>query len=630
MNWFFFWGPKLEVMTMAGRQRLIRSLAVLVLLSGTVALAAENAVETRMLKDITYLASDELEGRGVSTQGINLAADYIAEQFKKAGLKPAGVDGSYFQPFTMVSGASKPNGPSFLKLRGPLGQEIDLKLGEDFQAVGMSTSGKVKAPLVFAGFGITAEKAGYDDYKGIDVAGKIAVVMRKIPRGGENEVPGFEGGLNGPLAALANKLMNAAEHKAAGVIFVNDRLTAKNSDALMPFDHTAQDRDPAELPSVHLRREVVSEMLESVTGRTLRDLELDIDRNLQPHSVALTGWEASLEVNVTRPVLAVKNVVGVLEGAGPLAKETVVIGAHYDHLGYGGPGSLARDRGKKEIHHGADDNASGTTTVMELARRFGAMQNRQGRRLVFMTFSGEESGLLGSLYYCKHPIFPLSDTVAMVNLDMVGRMGKDKDSGKDKLLVEASGTAKNFDALLDELNQKYGFAMAKEPNLLPDSDHYSFYAKGVPVIFYWTGYHADYHRPSDTSDKINVAGMARIADIAEETMLRLSEAKERPEFVKVTVKSRGGSGGGPSGPKLGLMPAYGDNKEGVLIQEVTEGKPAAKAGLKGGDRILELAGKPVKNLETYMTLMAGRKAGEPMEVVIERDGVRMTIKVTPE
>src|SRR5262249_31333098 len=159
-------------------------------------------------------------------------------------------------------------------------------------------------------------------------------------------------GLNSPYAALATKLLNAAEHKAVGVIFVNDRLTARNGDALMPFDHTAQDRDPASLPSVHLRREVVNQMLQSATGRTLPHLEADIDRNLQPHSVALTGWEASLEVNVIRPTLAVKNVIGVLEGAGPLAKETVIVGAHYDHLGYGGPGSLARDRGKKEIHHG--------------------------------------------------------------------------------------------------------------------------------------------------------------------------------------------------------------------------------------------------------------------------------------
>jgi hypothetical protein len=614
---------------MSGRQRLIPFLAALLLLSCTFALAAENAVETRMRKDVAYLASDELEGRGVSTLGINLAADYIAGEFKLAGLKPAGVDGSYFQPFTMISGASKADGPCALTLRGPLGQEVQLKLDDDFQAIGMCSSGKVKAPLVFAGFGITSEKAGYDDYKGIDVAGKIVIVLRKLPRA-ENEQAGFEGGLNGPLAALATKLMNASEHKAAGVLFVNDRITARNGDKLMPFDYTAEDRDPAEMPSAHLRREVVNEMIESVTGRTLRDLELDIDRNLQPHSVALTGWEASLEVNVTRPTLAVKNVIGVLEGAGPLANETVIVGAHYDHLGYGGRGSLARDPRKKEIHHGADDNASGSTTVMELARRFGALQNRQGRRLVFMTFSGEESGLLGSIHYCKHPIFPLSDTVAMVNLDMVGRMGKDKESGKDKLLVEASGTAKSFNALLDELNRKYDFELAREPNLLPDSDHYSFYAKGIPVIFYWTGYHADYHRPSDTADKINVAGMARVADITEDTLRQLSEAKERPEFVKVAVKSRGGSGGGPGGPRLGLMPAYGDSKEGVLIQEVTDGKPAARAGLKGGDRIVELAGKPVKNLETYMTLMAGRKAGEPMDVVIERDGKRMTIKVTPE
>jgi Zn-dependent M28 family amino/carboxypeptidase len=303
----------------------------------------------------------------------------------------------------------------------------------------------------------------------------------------------------------------------------------------------------------------------------------------------------------------------------------VVVGAHYDHLGYGGAGGSLAGLKRMAIHHGADDNGSGTTTVMELARRFAAMPGRQGRRLLFMTFSGEELGLLGSAHYCRAPLLPLADTVSMLNLDMVGRLRPDKDSGLDKLLSEGSGTAAAFKDLVDKLAKKHAFKMVNKPSGFGPSDHASFCAKKVPVLFFWTDYHADYHRPSDTSDKINVPGMRRIADLGEDVLLYLTTVEKRPAFVEV-------KGGGPlspsmNGPRLGIRPSYGDDGDGVLLEGVQGGGPAAQAGLKEGDRIIEMAGKPVKNLQTYMEVMSGQKKGGTLEVRIIRDGKKMTVKV---
>jgi Zn-dependent M28 family amino/carboxypeptidase len=355
----------------------------------------------------------------------------------------------------------------------------------------------------------------------------------------------------------------------------------------------------------------------------LLDVEKAIDRDLKPRGAALTGWKADVQTAVKREVVTVKNVIGVVEGAGPLANEIVVVGAHYDHLGYGGRGSRAAKPGNKEIHHGADDNASGTTTMMELGRRFAKMKDRQGRKLVFMAFSAEESGLLGSRHYCnKEPLFPLEKTVAMINLDMVGRMEADPKTKVEKLRVEGVGTAKGFEQLIDKLNP--GFQLVKNKGGTGPSDHDSFYRKKIPVIFYWTGTHSDYHKPSDTSDKINIVGMRKIADLSEKTIAHLAAEPKRPEYVLVASTA---SGPAPKGPRLGIVPGYEENKEGLMVDGVQDGGPAATAGIKKGDLIVEIAGKQVKNINTYMVLMAEQRVGQAFEVAVMRDGQKVKLKV---
>jgi hypothetical protein len=611
------------------RRQKLRSLwaSLGVLVAAAAALGAEATTaarnlesEVRIKNDIFFLASPECEGRGPLTGGIDRAADFIAAEFKKVGLKPVGADGSWFQPFTIPG--NKLEGPAVLVLRGPAGQTVELRQGVHFQPFGMAGPGKLTAPVAFVGYGITGKESGYNDYQGLDVAGKVVIALRDTPRATatEKEVV-FEGSRRRQLASFTEKLANAERHKVAAILFVNDAETARTGDDLLDFNYTALARTSNKLPAFHIRRAVLETMLLR-SGAELSALEREIDRDLKPRSRILEGWTANLELKTKRDRVGLKNVVGVLEGAGPLAKETVVVGAHYDHLGFGSGSSLANLK-KMTIHHGADDNASGTTGLLELARRFGAMQNRQGRRLVFIAFSGEELGLFGSDHYVKSPIYPLADTASMFNLDMIGRLRPDNETKKDKLLIEGAGSAKTFNELLDTLNRKFDFKMVKKASGAGPSDHASFYAKKVPVLFFWTDYHADYHRPSDTADKINIAGLRKVVDLGEDVVMHMATVEKRPEFVEV----KGGSSTAGRGPRLGIAPADDAKGDGAVIAEVEPGAPADKAGLKKGDRIVTFAGKPIKDFKALVVELGNQQSGTTVEVVIQRDGKPITVKV---
>jgi hypothetical protein len=593
---------------------------------------AQDPVTARLRTDLTFLASDACEGRGPGTAGIDKAADYIAAAFKAAGLKGGMPDGSFFQPFT-VRGSPELGKDVGVTLRGPDGQTVTLKLGDDFQPMGLSGTGTAEAPVVFAGFGVTSEKPAYDDYKDVDVAGKVVLMIRKAPRYGDEKHPFADDQTVQQIAALATKLANAEKHKAAAVILVND--AGEKDDALMDFGYSAFG-SPVRIPAAHVKRSTADTMLKAALDKPLADVEKAIEADLKPQSAPLKGWTAKVAVTVERKTIPVKNVVGVLEGSGPLANETVVIGAHYDHLGHGGRGTGSLAGRAKAIHHGADDNASGTTALIELARRFGAPPPREEggvgvRRLVFIAFSGEEMGLLGSQFYADHPLFPLATTTAMINLDMVGRLAEDPDTHQGKLEVGGTGTAKEFDALIDKVNAKYGFALKKSKSGVGPSDHTSFYLKGVPVFFFFTGLHKQYHRPTDTVDLINFAGMRKVTNLVEELARYLATESARPEYVKGVGNPFGGGAGRGNVPRLGFMPGnYDDEADGVLIGSVTKDGPADKGGLKDGDRIMAVAGSPVKNMTAYMDVMMKQKRGQPVEVTVLRKGERLTLKVTPQ
>jgi len=318
----------------------------------------------------------------------------------------------------------------------------------------------------------------------------------------------------------------------------------------------------------------------------------------------------------------------------------VVIGAHYDHVGYGNFGSLGGRDARGKIHYGADDNGSGTTGLIELARRYGAMKDRQGRRMVFIAFTAEERGLYGSIHYCKEPLFPLEKTAAMLNMDMIGRSspvpgdwlglwGK-----KDRLVVYGTGTADTFKELVEDANAKTEFKLITLPTGTGPSDHDSFYRKKVPVLFTFTGTHGEYHRPTDVPEKINVEGMKKVADFVQALADHLTAVETKPKFQATRdpwtdpTEQRVSR---PQGPRLGVRPGnYESEDGGVLVEGVSPGGAAEKGGVKDGDIIIEIGGKPVKNIGGYMTAMSAQKAGTPVEVVVLRKGTKITLKVMPE
>lgn len=612
----------------------------------------KDPVIARMKKDIFFLAGEECEGRGTETKGILIAGDYIADTFKQAGLKPAGTDG-YFQPFT-IAGSSKLGTPNTLTLNGPDDAKLELKYGTDFTPTGLSATGKKSAELVFVGYGITAEKPKFDEYADLDVSGKFVVLLRKTPLADAKDNP-FE--KDAPTAAaLASKIALAVDKKAAGILFVNDATYGKDGDSLMDFRYAGG--QAASVPVLHIKRKVLDTILAS-QEKTLADIEAAINKDLKPQPVALKGWTADTEVTISKGLIPTRNVVAVSEGHGPLADETVVIGAHYDHLGFGEPGSLMGAAGKGKLHYGADDNGSGTTGLLEMARRFGAVKERQGRRVVFIAFAGEERGLFGSIHYCKEPTYPLTKTVFMLNMDMIGRViSVDDDTTtpmgsvagasatasqakttvkRDRVVVYGTGTAEGMDTIVTDANKYFDFKIIKVPGGSGPSDHDSFYRKKIPVLFMFTGTHRDYHRPTDTPDKVNLVGLNKVVGFSEMCLNYFATQPSKPKYLVTkggwedpTEDRPARSSSRPSMPKLGIMPGnYESTEGGVLVEDVTPGGAAEKAGVMPKDVVIEIAGKPVKDINAYMTIMASQKAGTEIDIVVVRKAKKVTVKVTP-
>lgn len=610
---------------------MLRMLALAFLLAPLAAadLNSTTALE-RLKKDMATLASEEMAGRVTGSAEIDKAAEYIAESFKESGLTPCGKDGTWFQPFTFTYGASKLGKPVSLKLG-----DTELTYAKEFNPTGMSPSGKANAGLVFVGYGLSLKDPAYDDYANVDVKGKIAVILRRAPRWDQKDNP-YQKGDNANAAALIDKADLAAKKGAIGVIFLNDRSLAKDKDELLTFQRDLFGTQ-AKIPLVHVKRAAFEKLLD---GKTLNDIEEAIEKEDKPQSFEVKDATASMEVTVLKPVIEAKNVVGTLPGAGPLADEVIVIGAHYDHVGRNEHNnSTGGQSAKGKIHYGADDNASGTCGLLELARRFGAMKNRQGRRLVFVAFTGEELGLFGSKHYANNPIFPLEKTAIMLNMDMIGRSKEVDDGGtkKDRLVIYGHGTAEGLEKIVDAASAKFDFKLFKVPGGSGPSDHDSFYKKKIPVLFFFTGTHPDYHKPTDTADRINYEAMAKVVDYVELYANHFSTTLERPKYVSVRggfedpTDERRRTGGRTAGmPRLGITPGnYGEEDKGVLVDAVAEGGAAEKAGIKAGDFIIEIAGKPVKNMEGYMAALTGQKPGVEIEIVVERKKETLKLKITP-
>jgi hypothetical protein len=591
--------------------------------------ASHDAVLERLRQAVTWLAAPEREGRGPGTPGIDAAADWIAAQFAEIGLAAPGA-GEAFQPFAMTLDAKLgPASANTLELVGPPTADggatvVPLVLGRDFTPLAAGGSGRFELPLVFAGYGITAPAEHYDDYApladGGVAKGAALVLLRQEPQ--KNDPHGaFEGNQTSQHAALARKVANASEHEAGAVVFCDD---SAETDSLMPFTRAGEGSDRRTMPVLHLRRAVLDDVVTRSLGRDLATIQKGIDDTLTPASAALSGWRIRGRVAIERVETQGRNVMAVIPGRGAPAaddhaaidpRETVVLGAHYDHLGFGGVNSAAP--GVHAVHHGADDNASGTALLVEVARRLVA-RGPLPRTVLLVAFSGEERGLLGSAHYVANPAVPIADTVAMVNLDMVGRLDA------EKLIVHGTGTSAGFDELVDRLAAAAGLTTAKEPGGFGPSDHSSFYAKKVPVLHLFTGSHADYHRPTDTADKINYEGMVRLAGLVTDVVAELASGP-RPDYREVasTMFARGGG----DRPYFGSIPDFGKPGGGYAISGVAKDSPAANGGLQGGDVIVRLGESAITGLDDFDSALRKHKGGERVPVVVRRGGADVTLEV---
>jgi aminopeptidase YwaD len=570
-----------------------------------------SADSTRYLNDIKTLSAPDMEGRGAGTKGLGRAAKYLEHRYKGLGLQPAGTNG-YLQPFTVTTGAKLKSDNEFIVDEG--GKKQPLALNQDFVPASFSSSGSLTAPVVFAGYGASAEEFGYDDYVGLDVKDKVVVVLRYEP-----EIFGVKSGQHGLTqhSQLITKAINARNHGAKALVLINGKLADGEEDLLMRFGGVSGPQD-AGIMLLQVKNAVADSWLKAA-GKSLADVQQQINHSGKPDSFAFpAALRLSLKVDIEATHARVNNVLAYLPGK---TAEYVIIGAHYDHLGRGDSNSLAPSQIGK-IHPGADDNASGTAGVLELARLFAPMKGQLDRGILFMSFSGEELGLLGSAEWVKDPTLPLDKCVAMLNMDMIGRI---KDN---KVYIGGVGTGSTFKTILEQ-------AQKREPNFKIEysaggysaSDHTSFVAKKIPVLFFFSGLHADYHKPSDTWDKINAPSAAQLLNLVGDVATQLAEAPSRPAFITLVEDKPVSGGGGGYGPYFGSIPDFGEVKDGVRFSDVRPGSPAAKAGLKAGDILVQFGDKPIHNLYDFTDALRRSKVGEVVQVKVLRDGQPISASV---
>lgn len=513
-----------------------------------------------------------MEGRGTGSAGGERAVQDIAREFRSAGLRPGGDAGSFFQSFVVASGIRLAPSSRF-DLLGRSGRRLDLD--REWRPHGGSRHGETTRDVVFVGYGITTLDGRWDDYRGVDVRDRIALALEGAPA----EFP----------ATRLDRLIAARRAGARALLIASGELARLEATSAT-----------VDLLSASVTRDAADALL-APSGQTVGKLEASIAGRRAPASFAVPDRRARIEVALDRDDRRGVNVIGILPGTDPaLASEAVVIGAHHDHVGVV----------NGQVHPGADDNASGTAIVVGLARAFAAAGGAR-RTLVFALFGAEELGLIGSRHYVNAPAVPLSRTVAMVNLDMVGRLGS------AALQIGGVDSGSGLARLVNDAARAAGVNVKTRGEPFAPSDHLRFYRAGTPVLFFHTGRHDDYHKPTDTADRIDAAGMARVAAVAAGVVERLA-AGGPVSYVKLRAP-RADRRDRASGAFLGVV---GDatGGDGARLSEVMPGSAAERAGMRDGDVIVRVAGEPVQGFEDLRRVIGGKKPGDTIELVYLRNG----------
>ncbi len=591
---------------------LVFSVLLLALLGQATPQAIGSADSRRYLNDVKALTAPAMEGRGDGTKGLARAAHLLEKRYRQLGLRPAGTD-SYFQPFTVITGAQLRSHNRLSVEDGA--QKQELKLNQDFVPFSFSASGTVSAPVVFAGYGASADEFSYDDYGGIDVKDKIVIVLRYEPASFADK-----SGNTGLTrhSQLISKAINARNHGAKAVVLVNGKLGDGEDDLLTRFGSVSGPENTG-IVLVQVKNDVADRWFRAA-GKSLADVQGQINHATKPQSFGFPDTlHMSIHVDIETTRATVNNVLAYLPGK---TDEYVIIGAHYDHLGRGNYDSLAPSQ-IGQIHPGADDNASGTAGVLELARLFAPMKGTLQRGILFASFAGEELGLLGSAHWVQAPTLPIDKAVAMLNMDMIGRI---KD---DKVYIGGVGTGSTLKPVIERAQSASNFKIEYSPGGYSASDHTSFVTRHIPVLFFFSGLHSDYHKPSDTWEKINPQAAARLVDVVGNSGLQLAVASERPTFIAVVEDKPLAGGGGGYGPYFGSIPDFGQVENGVKFSDVKPASPAEKAGLKAGDILVQFGDKPIKNLYDFTDALRRSKVGDLVDVTVMRDGkpVKASVKL---
>jgi len=581
-----------------------------------------------------YLSHDRLQGRGVNTSGLDLAADYIGGQFREVKLDTDHYRGGPFQEFQLFS-LGREGAVQQLTLIDNGGEPSRLTLETHYTSIMASRTGRIELPVVFAGYGITAPSVSYDDYENLTVNGAAVVLLRHCP-----SVIRKEGERLARHSWIRTKIRNAVEHGARAVLLCNDlseldrvrnelKLDPASSEPLVRAELTPD--TPADgIPTIHCRRSVLKPYLLKA-GLDLDAAEKRISSTSKPQSRRLGRSRLSAIVSRTRTGRQLKNVLGLLPGKSELASETIVLGAHYDHLGRGGWGSLALGA-NDEVHNGADDNASGTAVMIEVARQLAARNTPLKRSVLFIAFSGEELGLIGSKRYVRDPLIPMNQTIAMLNLDMVGRLRK------KQLTVYGTGTSPAWPKLLSSKAKPLGLKIASRPGGFGPSDHASFYEKGVPVLHFFTGFHPQYHRPADDAELLNIEGMRQIASLVASMIVEIADSNARPVrsqpregLVDLSPETLDSVLTGKTNRKrrvmLGVVPRESKRDKGLVIESTVPRSPADRFGLRVGDVIVRIGDKEVSTTKQLTQQVQTHKRGETVLLQIRRNGILLEVNV---
>ncbi len=577
-------------------------------------------------RHVDVLASAKLEGRMTGTPGIRLAADYLVERLKETGLQPGGESNTWFHSFEFnAASAIVTNQTKFTTISAD-GKAVPLQLDRDFRPFSFSANQSVEGELVFGGYGLAITRGHdvSDPFGGVNISNKIVIVLRYWPTTKDEKLATEQRN----AAGLIQKAQAAKQRGAKGMLIVSGP-NSENAGRLAPFDLGGGN---AGIPCASITGETAQKLLAS-SGKTLKQLQDTADQGATNATAAfaLSGVKVKLAVELKREKKADRNVIAMLPPSGKAAtNEYVMLGAHYDHLGLR---LMPPPQGKtgpdtEATHFGADDNASGTALVLELAAALAEERRKNPqafpRGVLFGFWSGEEIGLLGSAKFAEKPTVPLTNITAYLNFDMVGRLRN------NKLVMQGLASSPGWKRLIEKGNVAAGFSLTLQDDPFQPTDTTSFYPKGIPVLALFTGLHDEYHKPTDTAITLEYAGAERIAQFAQQITLDLVKMPERLSYVKV---ERGGANRGQrEGLRayIGTIPDYASDIKGLRLSDVRAGGPAAKGGLKGGDVITEFNGKKVENINDYTAAIDGVKIGQPVKVVVQRDGKRVELSVTPE